>query len=81
MSKACVYLLFNILGFNNENEESKNNNSSDELISLLIKIRNEARLNKNFKLSDQIRDDLLKLGVQLNDEQNSSSYKLVWLKK
>jgi cysteinyl-tRNA synthetase len=70
-------LLFNILGFNNENEESKNNNSSDELISLLIKIRNEARLNKNFKLSDQIRDDLLKIGVQLNDEQNSSSYKLV----
>ena len=61
-------LLFNILGFNNENEESKNNNSSDELISLLIKIRNEARLNKNYDLSDKIRDKLANIGVNLNDK-------------
>ena len=65
------------LGFNEEVEDSKKSNSSDELISLLIKIRNQARSNKDFKLSDQIRDDLLKIGVQLNDEQNSSSYKLI----
>jgi cysteinyl-tRNA synthetase len=70
-------LLFNVLGFNEEVEDSKKSNSSDELISLLIKIRNQARSNKDFKLSDQIRDDLLKIGVQLNDEQNSSSYKLI----
>ena len=72
--------MFNVLGFNEEVEDSKKSNSSDELISLLIKIRNQARSNKDFKLSDQIRDDLLKIGVQLNDEQNSSSYKLIWLK-
>ena len=70
-------LLFNVLGFNEEVEDSKKSNSSDELISLLFKIRNQARSNKDFKLSDQIRDDLLKIGVQLNDEQNSSSYKLI----
>ena len=69
--------MFNILGFNKEFEDSEKNNSSDELISLLIKIRNQARSNKDFELSDQIRDDLLKIGVQLNDEQNSSSYKLI----
>ena len=32
---------------------------------------------KNFELSDQIRDDLLKIGVQLNDDKNESSYKMI----
>ena len=31
---------------------------------------------KNFELSDQIRDELIELGIQLNDDKNSSSYEL-----
>ena len=67
--------LFEILGLINEN--ISNSEKSSDLIELLIKIRNQARANKNFDLSDQIRDDLLRLGIQLNDEKNESSYKLI----
>ena len=69
--------LFHVLGFKQESKTSNKNDSSDELINLLIKIRNQARVNKNFELSDQIRYDLLELGVQLNDEKKNSSYKFI----
>ena len=69
--------LFHVLGFKQESKTSNKNDSSDELINLLIKIRNQARVNKNFELSDQIRNDLLELGVQLNDEKKDSSYKFI----
>ena len=77
LSNAFNDILFNILGFKKENIESKGNSSSSELIKLLIKLRNQSRINKDFKLSDQIRDDLLKIGVQLNDDKSQSSYKII----
>jgi cysteinyl-tRNA synthetase len=69
--------LFNVLGFKKEGTNSTRKDSSSELINLLIKLRNQARVNKNFELSDQIRNDLLELGVKLNDDKNDSSYNLI----
>lgn len=75
--KTFDEILFDILGFNKENEKVEKSDSQKELIDLLIKIRSQARIDKNFELSDQIRDELLELGIQLNDDKNSSSYELV----
>jgi cysteinyl-tRNA synthetase len=60
-----------------ESDNSTRKDSSNELIKLLIKLRNQARVNKNFELSDQIRNELLEIGVQLNDEKKDSSYKFI----
>ena len=71
--------LHDILGLkSNKEKNTLDNKISSELIQLLIKLRNQSRVNKNFELSDQIRDDLLKIGVQLNDDKNESSYKMIW---
>ena len=70
-------ILFNILGFNSETNKVEKLDSQKELVELLIKIRSQARNDKNFILSDQIRDELLKLGIQLNDDKNSSSFELI----
>jgi cysteinyl-tRNA synthetase len=70
--------LFEVLALKNIDEKSSiDNKISSDLIELLIKIRNQSRANKNFELSDQIRDDLMSLGVQLNDDKNESSYKMI----
>ena len=76
ITKTFDEILFDILGFNKENEKVEKSDSQKELIELLIKIRSQARNDKNFELSDQIRDELLELGIQLNDDKNSSSYEL-----
>ncbi|MGQ9799041.1 MAG: cysteine--tRNA ligase [Ignavibacterium sp.] len=47
----------------------------DDLIELLIKIRNEAKKEKNYSLSDKIRNELKKLGIILQDNKDGTSYK------
>lgn len=50
-------------------------------IDILIKIRNQARLEKNWNLSDKIRDKLSKKGIQLMDSNNQTTYKFKYLEK
>ena len=70
--------LFDILGLVDKPESNNTEDKiSPELIRLLIKLRNQSRENKDFKLSDQIRDDLMNLGIQLNDDKKESSYKII----
>jgi cysteinyl-tRNA synthetase len=46
------------------------------LVRLLIEMRTEARAAKDFKRSDQIRDQLLALGVVLEDGRGGTTYRL-----
>ncbi len=46
------------------------------VIEVLIKLRNEARANKNWTLSDQIRDELAEIGVQLNDGKEGTTFSI-----
>ncbi|MCU7496956.1 MAG: cysteine--tRNA ligase [Ignavibacteria bacterium] len=46
-----------------------------DLIELLIKLRLEARQQKNFALSDKIRDELKNLGILLQDQKDKTTYK------
>ncbi len=47
------------------------------LIELLITLRTEAKQNKNYQLSDTIRDRLKELGVVLQDSKEGTSYKII----
>ena len=49
---------------------------SEQLINLLVDLRQQARQDKNFPLSDSIRDELLKLGITLEDRSTGTSWKL-----
>lgn len=48
-------------------EETQDHDLLDGVIGVLIDLRKKARQDKNFALSDKIRDDLKTLGVQLMD--------------
>ena len=48
---------------------------SEEEIDNLIKKRNEARSNRDFKLADEIRDDLLSKGIVLEDKELGTVWK------
>ena len=64
--------IFGIISFN---EKASSSNLEHELIELLIKIRLDAKKGKNFKLSDNIRDELKSLGIILQDTKDSTTYK------
>ena len=61
----------------NVEEESGNLKNNDKLtgnlIELLIKLRADARKEKNFKLSDEIRDNLKELGIEIQDNKDGTT--------
>jgi cysteinyl-tRNA synthetase len=57
-------LLNKILGI----DYSKSISDNDSILKILLNIRDEARVKKDFTLSDSIRDQLNKLGVKVNDK-------------
>ena len=58
--------------------ETKQDSSDkiDGVVELLIKLRKEARDNKDWALSDQIRDELLALGIQLKDGREGTTFSI-----
>lgn len=79
--KAKEFLLRtaeNVLGIADFSSGTKTYDGALEnsLIELLIKLRNEAKKQKNYTLSDQIRDELNKLGVQLQDLKDKTAFKI-----
>jgi cysteinyl-tRNA synthetase len=60
-----VAFMEDVLGL--REEENQNGKLLDGLIRELIDIRKKARIDRNYALSDKIRDDLKTLGVQLMD--------------
>ena len=49
---------------------------TDDVISLLADVRERLRLERNFDLSDKIRDDLGKIGVVLSDTADGARWKI-----
>lgn len=54
---------------------AQDNHIDDEQIKALIEERNQARKNKDFARSDQIRDDLKQQGIILEDTPQGTRYK------
>lgn len=67
---------FDILGLMDEAETESGSDKLSGTIELLIKLRAEAKANKDYALSDQIRDELIAIGVQLKDGREGTSFSL-----
>ncbi len=60
-----------------QKEESDMATKEKELIELLIKLRQSAKVEKNYALADTIRDELKNIGVELEDSKDKTIYKIV----
>ncbi len=65
--------VYDVLGLLNDAKE-ESSAKIDGVVELLIKLRKDARENKDWALSDQIRDELAELGVQLKDGREGTTY-------
>jgi cysteinyl-tRNA synthetase len=70
-ANILVKMVEDVLGFEFKfdiiKEESKDNNA--ELLNLIADIREKLRLNKNYEMSDYIRNELNKLDITLSDKK------------
>lgn len=67
--------VFEVLGLKDETAQ-ENSSKINGVVELLIKLRKEARDNKDWALSDQIRDELQALGIQLKDGRDGTTYSM-----
>ncbi|MFY7670734.1 cysteine--tRNA ligase [Tenacibaculum sp. MEBiC06402] len=73
LSATLNALVFDILGLVNDSKE-QGSDKLEGVVELLIKLRKEARDNKDWALSDQIRDELAELGIQLKDGREGTTF-------
>jgi cysteinyl-tRNA synthetase len=67
-----------ILGLFEQSQDSESTaeGRDEKLIELLIELRQKLRADKNYQLSDEIRDRLQELGIKLEDSKDGAKYKL-----
>ena len=73
-TNAMNAFVFDVLGLEDEKGSDGNNDKLEGTVNLLIAMRKQAREDKNFALSDQIRDQLLALGIQLKDGKEGTTF-------
>ncbi|RFZ81775.1 cysteine--tRNA ligase [Mucilaginibacter terrenus] len=61
---------FDVLGLKHEDSD---NADTDELMSLIVNLRNQAKANKDYATSDKIREGLKQIGFQLNDNKQGTT--------
>lgn len=76
LSQTLHAFAFDVLGLFKEESNKKQQSKIDDVIQLLIQLRNEARANKDFKQSDFIRDQLAALGITLKDTKEGTTFTL-----
>lgn len=76
LSETLNAFVFDVLGLVDEKTASNNNDKLEGVVNMLIGMRNEARANKDFALSDQIRNKLTELGIELKDSKEGTTFSI-----
>ena len=76
LSETLHAFVFDVLGLVDEKTASNNNDKLEGVVNMLIGMRNEARANKDFALSDQIRNKLTELGIELKDSKEGTTFSI-----
>ncbi|MES2239847.1 MAG: cysteine--tRNA ligase [Bacteroidota bacterium] len=76
LSTTINSFVFDVLGLDNQKAADSDNDKLEGTINMLIGMRNKARADKDFAMSDLIRDQLLSLGIQLKDNKEGTSFSI-----
>ena len=68
-----------VLGIYDPNAQNESSNAAqlDQLINLLLEVRQDARDRKDWETSDKIRDQLKQLNIEIKDTRDGATWKVV----
>jgi len=76
IKKVYQNFVFDVMGLKLEEESSKAGKVLNKVMQFLLNMRNKAKSEKNFSLSDEIRNNLTDAGIQVKDSKEGSSWKI-----
>jgi cysteinyl-tRNA synthetase len=65
-----------VLGLGSERTDSKSAEVLDDVMQLLLRLRNTAKQNKDYATSDTIRNELKSMGISIMDSKDGSDWQL-----
>lgn len=68
--------VFEILGLKNEDQSKGDEKLTDELMKIIINLRQEAKNRKEWAVSDKIREDLKNAGIILKDQKEGADWEV-----
>ena len=79
LNKTFTTFIVDVLGLGEEKNQNNTSSSQklDKAMDLIIKLREQARVDKKWDLSDEIRDTLAKEGIKINDGKSDTTYTIV----
>ncbi|WP_298239143.1 cysteine--tRNA ligase [uncultured Algibacter sp.] len=66
--------VYDILGLENNAKSDSGTDKLSGAVDVLIRLRQDARANKDFAMSDKIRDELAAVGIQLKDGKDGTTF-------
>ena len=63
------------MGLSFQTDADGDSETINDLVRLLIDVRNDLRAEKNWQLADKIRDELNEMGIQLEDKSSKTGWK------
>jgi cysteinyl-tRNA synthetase len=69
--------VFDILGLKNEEDEKSDSKLTDDLVKLIIDLRQEAKSKKDWATSDKIRSELNNIGISLKDRKDGVDWEKI----
>jgi cysteinyl-tRNA synthetase len=72
LQKLFKEIVVDVLGL--KEEEAGNSDKLDGLMNLILEWRKDVRTKKDFAASDKIRDELLKIGIQVKDGKDGVTW-------
>lgn len=66
--------VFEVMGLQKSNLTNNENSKINKVLDILIELRDDARKNKNYELSDKIRGMLKNKGISIKDSNKDSSF-------
>ena len=66
--------VFDVMGLQKSKLPNNENSKIKDVLDVILELRDDARKNKNYELSDKIRDMLKNKGISINDSDKDSSF-------
>jgi len=66
--------VFEVMGLQKSKLANNENSKINDVLDVIFELRDDARKNKNYELSDKIRDMLKNKGISINDSDKDSSF-------
>jgi len=72
LKETIQHFTFDVLGLKDEEENASNNELPNNLMNIILDIRNTAKAEKNFAVADKIRDGLKAANIAVKDSKDGS---------